>query len=180
MCGSCHDVVMPSGASHDRRAWLELVAFDADNHVVFSSGEVPDDKDPEDIADPNLFAMWDRTVRADGSAAHFFWDVATEQSHLLRAPVTLDPKAPAFDHSATATFTVGALASQIDHISARVRIRAIPRATLRELVASGDLSPDAAARASHTLDVAATVRHWTRADAERAKPYTGCIASPFD
>jgi nitrate/TMAO reductase-like tetraheme cytochrome c subunit len=170
----------PSGASHDRRAWLEVVAFDADNHVVFSSGDVPDDKDPDEIGDPNLFAMWDRTVRADGSPAHFFWDVATEKSTLLRAPVTLDPKDPAFDHSAMATFTIGAIASQIDHIAARVRIRAVPRATLRELVASGDLAPELAERASHTLDVAATVRHWTRADADRAKPYTGCIASPFD
>jgi nitrate/TMAO reductase-like tetraheme cytochrome c subunit len=170
----------PSGATHDRRAWLEVIAFDATNHVVFSSGDVPDDKDPDEIGDPNLFAMWDRTSRADGSAAHFFWDVATEQSHLLRGPVTLDPKDPAFDHSATATYAVGPLADQIDHITARVRIRALPRSLLRELVASGDLAPEIAARASHTLDVAGSVRHWTRADAERAKPYTGCVASPYD
>ena len=124
--------------------------------------------------------MWDRTFQADGTPAHFFWDVPTETSYLLRGPVTLDPKDPAFDHSATATFPVGALASQIDHITARVRIRALSRSLLRELVASRDLAPEIAERASRTLDVAGSLRHWTRADAERATPYTGCIASPFD
>jgi nitrate/TMAO reductase-like tetraheme cytochrome c subunit len=170
----------PSGAAHDRRAWLEVTAYDANNTVVFASGNVQDDKDPEDIADPNLFAMQDHTLRADGSAAHFFWDVASETSSLLRGPVTLDPKDPAFDHSTTATFTVGPLADQIDHISARIRIRAVPQSMLRELVASGDLAPEIAARASHTLDVAGSLRHWTRADAAHATPYTGCIASPYD
>jgi nitrate/TMAO reductase-like tetraheme cytochrome c subunit len=170
----------PSGATHDRRAWLEVVAYDANNNVVFSSGDVPDDKDPDELGDPNLFAMWDHTFRADGTPAHFFWDVATEKSNLLRGPITLDPHDPAFDHSATATFAVGALANQIDHITARVRIRALPRSLLRELVASGDLAPEFAARASHTLDVAGSVRRWTRADAERAQPYTGCVASPYD
>ncbi len=170
----------PSGAGHDRRAWLEVIAFDANDHVVFSSGDVSDDKDVAELGDPNLFAMWDRTFQADGTPAHFFWDVATEQSNLLRGPVTLDPNDPAFDHSATATFPVGGLESQIDHSTARVRIRALPHSLLRDLVASGDLAPEIAERAPRTLEVAGSVRHWTRTDAERAKPYTGCIASPYD
>ena len=37
-----------------------------------------------------------------------FWDVATVQSSLLRPPVTLVQTDPAFDHSSTATFAVGA------------------------------------------------------------------------
>jgi hypothetical protein len=169
----------PSGAAHDRRAWLEVVAFDASDRVVFSTGVVPEDTDPEELDDRNLFGLWDRTLQSDGTPAHFFWDVATEQSTLLRAPVTLDVNDPAFDHSATATFAIGAIATQIDHITARVRIRALPHQLLRELVASGDLDAGIAAHPPPTLDIAGSLRHWTRADAARATPYTGCVESPY-
>jgi hypothetical protein len=170
----------PSGAAHDRRAWLEVIARDAADHIVFSSGVVGDDEDVDDRKDPSLFAMWDHTTRADGSAAHFFWDVAKVDSRLLRAPTTLDVNDPAFDHSSTATFAIGPRAQQIDHVSARVRIRAVPRALLAELVASGDLDPRVAAHPPRTLDVAGSVRHWTRAAADQLKPYTGCDPSPYD
>jgi hypothetical protein len=172
--------MFPSGAAHDRRAWLEITAFDARDRIVFSSGVVPDDKDVDDIADPNLFGLWDRTFRTDGTPAHFFWDVARVNSKLLPPPVTLDPRDPAFDHSATATYVVGAVASQIDHITARVRVRALPRALLRELVASGDLDARVAAHAPRTLEIAGSLRHWTRNVAQRQIPNTGCIASPYD
>lgn len=170
----------PSGAAHDRRAWLEVVAFDAHDRVVFSTGVVPDDKDVEDLADPYLIGFWDRTFQADGTPAHFFWDVATEQSKLLRPPVTLDVNDPAFDHSTTATFAIGRLANQIDHITARVRIRALPHRLLNDLVASGDLDPAIAAHPPKTLDLAGSLRHWTRADAARATPYTGCVESAYE
>jgi len=171
----------PSGAAHDRRAWLEVIAYDASNTVVFSSGVVPDNMDPEDIADPNLVAMWDHTTQADGSPSHFFWDIAhTDASKLLRPPVTLDPNNPAFDHSTTASFNVGALASQFDHITARVRIRALPHKLLADLVAGGDLDASFAASPPATLDIAGTLRHWTRADANMVTPYSGCVGDPYE
>jgi len=148
----------PTGAAQDRRAWLEVVAYDAANSIVFSSGVVPDDKDPDELGDPNLVALGDRTFQADGKPAHFFWDVATEKSNLLRGPSTLDPSDPAFDHSTTATFAIGEVANQIDHVTARVRIRAVPRALLRDLVASGDL--DAAATPSTTTLSRVTPVRW--------------------
>jgi len=165
----------PSGAAQDRRAWLEVTAYDASNNVVFSSGIISDDQDPDD-ADPNLFGLWDRTFKTDGTRAHFFWEVATVDSQLLRGPVTLVQTDPAFDHSSTARFLVGALRDQFDHITARVRIRPLGHAMLDALVASHDLAPSLATDLK-TLDIAGATRHWTKAD---AAPLSGCVADPFE
>ena len=115
--------MFPSGASQDRRSWLEVIAYNASNTVVFSSGVVPDDMDPEAIDDPMVncsgaganacSGFWDRTFKADGTPASFFWEVATEQSKLLKPPVTFDPNAPNYDHSTTATFAVAGLTHSI-------------------------------------------------------------------
>jgi hypothetical protein len=150
----------PSGAAQDRRAWLEVIAYDKASTVVFQSGVVPDGMDPEQISDPNLFGLWDRTFKDDGTPAHFFWDVARVDSKLLRAPVTLDKNSPAFDHSSTASFMLGASYTTIDHITARVRIRPLSYAVLSDLVSSGDL---AAATASQlkTLDILGTASTWS-------------------
>lgn len=131
----------PSGAAFDRRVWVEVTAYRADNSIVFESGKVLDGVDPEDIGDPNLFGLWDRGKQADGSPAHFFWEIASIESKLLKGSVTLDQNDPAFDHSVTATFNNLVNFSEIDRIEAQVRIRAFPYETLRLLVASGDLSP---------------------------------------
>jgi hypothetical protein len=150
----------PSGAAQDRRAWLEVVAYNSAGTRVFTTGEVPDGMDPEQLADPNLFGLWDRTFKDDGTPAHFFWDVATVDSKLLRAPVTLDKNSPAFDHSTTVSFTIGAAYTTIDRITARVRIRPLSYAMLADLVGSGDL---AAATASQlrTLDIFGATSAWS-------------------
>jgi hypothetical protein len=164
--GTAHD--WPSGAAQDRRAWLEVIAYgapdpmtpDAPGAVVFSSGIVGDGQDPEDIADPNLFGLWDRAVKDDGTPAHFFWDIASVNSVLLRPPVTLDKNSPMFDHSSTAKFDIGPSFGEIDRITARIRIRPLSYAMLGDLIGSGDL---AAAPASQlqTLDIFGTQRTWS-------------------
>jgi len=161
--GTAHN--WPSGAAQDRRAWLEVIAYDAGGNnaqVVFSSGAVPDGVDPEQIDDPELFGLWDRTFKDDGTPAHFFWDVATVDSVLLRPPVTLDRTSPAFDHSSTAKFTVADRFPEIDRITARLRIRPLSYALLDELVRSGDLDA-ATASQLRTLDLAGASSVWTRA-----------------
>jgi len=168
----------PSGAAQDRRAWLELVAYDASNAVVFQSGDVGPQQDPEDLGDPNLVGLWDRAVKADGTPAHFPWEVVNpEVSNLLKAPVTLDQNSPLFDHSTTALFAVGpSLASTIDHITARVRIRPVTYAVLNDLVSSGDLDPMYAATIP-TLDLAGADRTWTKATVDSTTD--GCDYSPY-
>jgi nitrate/TMAO reductase-like tetraheme cytochrome c subunit len=86
----------PSGAAQDRRVWLELVAFDASNNIVFQSGVVPDGMDPEEIADPKLQIFWDQVFKADNTPAHFFWEIArNDASQLLHARARSTTSPPA-------------------------------------------------------------------------------------
>jgi nitrate/TMAO reductase-like tetraheme cytochrome c subunit len=149
----------PSGAAQDRRTWLEVIAYDVNNTVVFSTGVVPDGMDPEDIDDDNLVGFWDRTTRTDGMPSHFFWDIAAIDSQLLKPAVTLDRNDPAFDHSVTSTFNVIGL--PIERIETRVLVRPFPLAALRDLVDSGDLDP-AILTAIPTLEVGGTKKTWRR------------------
>ena len=163
----------PSGAAQDRRVWLELFAYDASNNVLFKTGDVPDNMDPEEINDPNLAGFWDRTFQDSGAPAHFFWDVATEDTtHLLKPSVTIDPTSPLYDHSTTKTFTAP-FYNNIDHITARIRTLPVDHATLDLLVQSGDLDPAIASK-FHPLDAQTSTRTWTKAAAAAAMPFTGC------
>ncbi len=177
----------PSGASQDRRTWLEVIAYDAANNVVFSSGVVGDDQDPDDLADPYLECsdtsgnkctvpgFWDRMAKTDGSRADFFWEVATETSQFLKPAITVDPNAPGYDHSTTAAWNLQGTTSQFDHITARVRTRPFNYRVLKSLVASGDLDAQYAASLA-TLDSAGATRTWTKATAGTgaASAHTGC------
>jgi hypothetical protein len=80
----------------------------------------------------------------------------------LRPPVTLDKNSPAFDHSSTVTFNVGAAFATIATITARLRIRPLSYAMLADLVGSGDLAADVAGRLK-TLDSLGGQSTWTRA-----------------
>jgi hypothetical protein len=171
----------PSGAAQDRRAWLEVIAYDASNTVVFSSGVVADNQDPEDIGDPivncsmsgttSCSGFWDRAVKADGvTPAHFFWEVASETSHLLKPQVTSDPNSPNFDHSTTAEYVIGGLTAQVDHITARLRTRPFTYAVLNDLVASSDL-PAMYAGSITTVEDVGSMKMWTKATASAV---TGC------
>lgn len=158
----------PSGSAQDRRAWLELIAYDANGGVVFQSGVVPDGVDPE-VADPALLALdsfgfWDRTYKANGDPAHFFWEVDRVESNLLLAP-----SVPKQDVSRTATFTIGGGVGDIDRVTARFRFNPLPYAMLDELIASGDLAPEIRDRVE-TLEVGEPTV-WLRATRD---PATGC------
>jgi hypothetical protein len=141
------------------------------NTVVFSSGIVPDGMDPEQINDPNLFGIWDRTFKMDGSPAHFFWEVySNEPRDLLRPPVTNDPLDPRVDHSTTKTYQFLGNPLQIVRIETRVLMRALPYEVIDLLIQSNDLDP-AVRAALPTIELAGTKRVWRRAN---MNPATGC------
>jgi hypothetical protein len=180
--GLGHDY--PSGASQDRRVWLEVIAYDASNVEVFSSGKVGDNQDPEDLADPYLdcadpthqpavrgcSGFWDRMAKTDGSRADFFWEVTSETSEFLKPPITLVFSDPNFDHSTSAWWNVQAVAGTIDHITARIRTRPFSYKTLDSLVTSGDLDAQYA-QSIRTLESSGATRMWTKATAD---PGTRC------
>jgi len=128
----------PSGATQDRRAWVELIAYDADGQVLFESGVVKDDEALTDLEDPNLWRFGDKTYNEAGEEVHMFWEAASYTSELLPAPTAhsvLDPKYIDI-HRERAFRYVGAAP---ERVMLRVRIRPMGLDLLRDLVESGDL-----------------------------------------
>ncbi len=156
--------MFPSGASHDRRAWVELIAYDAADQILFQSGVVPVDKDPDEIGDANLFALWDKTYKADNSPAEFFWDVDRVESFLLKPAVTLDFNDPRYDHATTHAYPIGAARTQVAKVTAVVKLRPVPLHMLNALVASDGL-PASVVSNVPTFELTGTKLTWTPATA---------------
>ena len=129
----------PSGATHDRRAWVELIAWDADGEVLLSTGVVPGDEALADVADADRWELHDLAYAADGSAAHQFWEIDALEQRTLPVATTTDPTDPAFFHTLSRRWTLqGAEPARVE---ARLYIRPFGLEILDDLVASGDLDP---------------------------------------
>jgi hypothetical protein len=153
----------PSGAAQDRRAWVELIAYDATNTVVFSSGVVPDDQDPEQTTDPNLWTINDKVTDAAGKPVHFFWEVANYDGKATLPPaVTTDISDPRYYHAVTHIYPTPGMIAQFARVDVRVRIRALPHAMLDDLIAGGELAA-APAAAMPTIELKSTKLEWTAA-----------------
>jgi Cytochrome c554 and c-prime len=154
----------PSGAAQDRRAWVELIAYDDQDTVLFSSGVVPDGTDADELAasgtDPYLWQINDQVFDSSDQPADFFWQVARyDETNTLKGPITSDPGNPAYVHSTTRDFPVPGLRATIAKITIRVRIRALPTAMLDDLVSGGELDASIPDKVQ-TLDIAGTDVEW--------------------
>jgi nitrate/TMAO reductase-like tetraheme cytochrome c subunit len=161
----------PSGAAQDRRVWVEVIAYDATNTPIFSSGIVPDGMDPEQINDANLFGLWDRVFKKDDTEAHFFWEIARiDSSQLLRVPVTNDPLDPRVDHSTTKKYPIPGMANNVEKVTTRVKFRPLPFSAVDILITEGYLASAIRDRIP-TLEIQSARREWKRAKRDAA---TGC------
>jgi hypothetical protein len=142
----------PSGAAQDRRMWIEVVAYDADEEVVFASGLIADDeveeKAPSDPGfDPQLTLFRDWIYDADGNLTHSFWKTAPSSAHptgfeSLTLPFTIDPAVP---HTLGARYSI-ARHREIARMTVRVRMRPIGLDVLDDLIDSGNLDPSVRGR----------------------------------
>ena len=154
----------PSGASHDRRAWVEVVAYDAQGNELFSSGVIGDRETLVDLNDPQLWRLGDQAYDAQGEPAHFFWDVASYESLLLPPPNHLHRDGevtevnPHLQHEYR--FTATELPARVTF---KTRIRAIGLDVLDDLIESGDLAADIRNRIP-TFDLGATILEWSAED----------------
>ena len=128
----------PSGASHNRRAWLEVRAYVAGQaDPVFAT---PDEADRTEQA----IVLKDTAVDRDGNAAHMFWDIArVATSTTLPSVKTRDSRDPEF-HRERRVFTLNApppSIQQFDRVTLTVKLRPIALEVLDDLVASGHLDP---------------------------------------
>jgi len=130
----------PSGAAMDRRAWVELQAFDADGQIVYQTGMVPDGVAMTEIDDPNLWRIGDRGFNNAGEEVHMFWDVDVVESDLLPAPTALNPWDPNWIdiHRRREIVLEG---GKPVRVTMRVRIRPMGLDILDDLIESGDLDP---------------------------------------
>jgi hypothetical protein len=148
--------MFPSGAAQDRRMWVHIVIKDASGAIIYERGKLDPGVDPEQSSDTTINCMaptnplvpslcgafYDRTFKSDGTPAHFFWEVATYQSFLIRPAVTRDVNAAGYDHSTTVRYQIGnTIYNQADRIEATILLRPLPFEMLRELEQSGDLDP---------------------------------------
>jgi hypothetical protein len=110
--------------------------------------------------------MWDDTFDAQGQPTHFFWDVASYTSTLLRPAVVVG-----MAHYTERTYPVTGMLPQISRVTTRVLIRPLPFALLDELEPPpGNLDPAVRSQIV-TLELAGSNLEWTPATAD----LDGCV-----
>lgn len=152
----------PSGATQDRRAWVELRAFSA-GQEIYTSGAVADGEAAVDHADPDLWLLRDGVFDAGGAPAHMFWEVASydndctspEPGCTIPGPVTIDDTDPDFYIThVTRRFPSGGttIPGAPERVTLKLRIRPLGLDVLDDLIQSNDL--DAGVKASMpTIDL---------------------------
>lgn len=169
----------PSGASQDRRAWAEVIAY-AGGAPIYQSGVVPDGGDVTALMDPDLWLIRDCIFDEKGARVHMFWDAADVSSNLLPGPVTNNPMDPAYYLSHVTRAFPRAAGANIggapDRVTFRVRLQPVGRDVMDALVASGDLDPSLIA-AMPTFTLAGATLEWTSAKATIKYPDQGRTVS---
>jgi len=146
----------PSGATAERRVWVELTAFTR-GEVVWSTGAVEPGEPLGD--DPARWDLHSAKSDPDGAFTHRFWEAsAIDESGLLQPHTTLDPSDPAYiDTVQTRQFVIPAAA---DRVTMALHVRPMPLDLLGELVELGLLDP-AVVEAMPTWTLAPTRLEWT-------------------
>jgi Cytochrome c554 and c-prime len=137
----------PSGTAQDRRLWVELIAYDAADSVLFESGVIADDevedKSPgEPGYDPNLVVYRDWLYDAEGKPVHMFWEAARSAAYpegytSLTLPVAAELNQP---HALEAHYRIFDF-ERVARVTVRLRMRPIGMDVLHDLIDSGDLDP---------------------------------------
>jgi hypothetical protein len=139
----------PSGASQDRRAFTEVIAYYGET-VIYQSGVVADGEAATVEKDPDLWLLRDVTTDELGQETHMFWNVADHDDRTLPVQVTTDPSNSEYYKRHLRRRFPLAMGDEIpgvpDRVTVRMRIVPIGLEVLDDLIASGHL--DAAHRAT--------------------------------
>jgi hypothetical protein len=155
----------PSGAAHDRRLWLELVAYDENDAIVFESGR----GDPHPLRDeagqardPQLWLMREELFGAAGEPVTMLWEAAFSALHPEGHESTALPalQMPGEPHTLTRKFQLPGLPARL---TAQLRMQPIGTDVLEDLVASGDLDPQIV-KEMPTFTLHGTAIEWRRED----------------
>jgi hypothetical protein len=146
----------PSGVTHARRAFVELVAAEQ-GVTTFTSGDYAADEHVP-LDDASVWTLGSRFLGADGGEVGRVWEAAAIERFELPAAVTRDPADPAYYHAVTRTYLV---AGAPDRIDLAVHLQAMNVDIIDDLIGTGDLDPEIRDRLV-TLELGSTVRQWRR------------------
>jgi len=165
----------PSGALQDRRAYVELIAYDASSNKIFQSGVVQDGQAAvvAGASDPDMWMTRDCIFDDTGKEVHMFWEAASFETNALPPLITFDVSSPDFykghRYKIFSNNGSGIITFPSDgRITLRVRLEAVGYDVLDNLIASGDLAT-AVRDAFTVLDVGNMVE-WTQATATHTYP----------
>jgi nitrate/TMAO reductase-like tetraheme cytochrome c subunit len=186
---------MPSGASQDRRLWVEVHVYDnkpgEPEHETLTRGVVPPGTAVTDLlqTEPDLMLFRDEALDKEGNPAHMFWNIASIKPQpsiatagtagTIGVPVTIKATDPLYhaNHDVRVMSYNTPFGSQ--HAPVTIHMQPMGLDVLNDLVESGDL--DAAIRdAMPTFDflpnegVAATV-DWTLANSTKGDYGYDCM-----
>jgi hypothetical protein len=139
---------VPSGASQDRRLWVEIHAWDTSGQE-HSIGVVPRGVPVTQYQaeqDPGMFLFRDIPVDKDGNPTHMFWkvaDVPKENRQVLQVPITTDILNPNY-HTVGDVFDrplPGLAFVPLTRYTVTVHMSPIGLEVIDDLIASGDLPP---------------------------------------
>jgi hypothetical protein len=173
----------PSGTAQDRRLWVELIAYDARDEVVFESGtiaerEVEDKAPGEPGYDANLVLYRDWLYDADEQPVHMFWEAAPSPSYpegytSLTLPVASELNQP---HALEARYRIFDF-QRVARVTVRLRMRPIGMDVLNDLVASGDLD-EAVLDKVPTFTLHGTAVEWRPYDSEPTPLWPEALQCP--
>ena len=155
----------PSGATQDRRAWVELVAY-AGGAPVYQSGVVPEGSHPLALSDPDLWLLRDCLHDENNNEVHMFWEAMSYDSNQLPGPVTNVQSDPRYylTHAMRTfprpTSTPPTIATMPDRVTMRVRMMPVGLDVIDDLIASGDLDPSVRAEMP-TFSLGGADLEWT-------------------
>jgi hypothetical protein len=157
----------PSGASQDRRVWVEVTASAA-GQVIYQSGVPPAGQTVESAPDADLWMIRDCMFGADGSPVNMFWEATDYSTNELPGSVMLNVNDPS-SYTKTHIKSIypgggAALTTTPDQITVKVHMKAIADEVLADLVTSGDLDPSFMGQIGTLSPLSGTVE-WTTTSA---------------
>lgn len=157
----------PSGATQDRRVWIEVRAFVGDDEV-YSSGVIAEGQPLLPSTDPDLWRLGHRLYGDGGEEVHMFWEAKTMEGELLPAPTAPLPTDRGYvDTHVIRTYVIGGLPP--DRVTMRVLVRPIGLDVLDDLIGSGDLEP-AVRDGMPTFSLGSTELEWRSDTGSRCVP----------
>lgn len=166
---------LPSGASQDRRAWVEFVAYDDAGAVLYESGviaqgEVVDKPAGSAGHDPDLWVLRDRIFDADGNETHMFWEAAKSEAYPegFESSTLPETRELGMPHSVSRTYR---LTKQPARVRVQMHVQPMGREVLDDLVASGDLDASIAEQMPK-LTLYGTVTEWNE-----SQGFADCITN---